>query len=146
MGYSFRLTARVLLYASSHRQDNTYHGLCYTSRGALAGTRNSSCYRTHTRYCDWEWPFCKAVSETLAHFFKSLQNILKRECSYMKYISVVPDIPLKKYWYQIIILNSILCIVTVTGLNLIKDCSDTEVLLNKVMRRYHYITESSCNH
>ena len=41
MGYSFRLTARVLLYASSHRQDNTYHGLCYTSRGALAGTRTS---------------------------------------------------------------------------------------------------------
>ena len=24
MGYSFRLAARVLLYASSHRQDNTY--------------------------------------------------------------------------------------------------------------------------
>ena len=42
MGYSFRLAAMVLLYASSHRQDNTYHGLCYTSRGALAGTRNSS--------------------------------------------------------------------------------------------------------
>ena len=39
MGYSIRLAARVLLYASSHRQDNTYHGLCYTSRGALAGTR-----------------------------------------------------------------------------------------------------------
>ena len=39
--YSYRLTARVLLYAPSHRQDNTYHGLCYTSRGALAGTRNS---------------------------------------------------------------------------------------------------------
>ena len=31
MGYSFRLAARDLLYASSHRQDNTYHGLCYTS-------------------------------------------------------------------------------------------------------------------
>ena len=40
--YSYRLTARVLLYAPSHRQDSTYHGLCYTSRGALAGTRNSS--------------------------------------------------------------------------------------------------------
>ena len=40
-GYSFRLTARGL-YAPSHRQDDTYHGLCYTSRGALAGTRNSS--------------------------------------------------------------------------------------------------------
>ena len=25
MGYSFLLAARVLLYASSHRQDNTYH-------------------------------------------------------------------------------------------------------------------------
>ena len=42
MGYSFRLAARVLLYAPSHRQDSTYHGLCYTSRGALAGMRNSS--------------------------------------------------------------------------------------------------------
>ena len=39
MRYSFRLAARVLLYASSHRQDNTYHGLCYTSCGALAGTK-----------------------------------------------------------------------------------------------------------
>ena len=42
IGYSFRLTARVILYAPSHRQDSTYHGLCYTSRGALVGTRNSS--------------------------------------------------------------------------------------------------------
>ena len=42
IGYSYRLTSRVLLYAPSHRQDNTYHSLCYTSRGALAWTRNSS--------------------------------------------------------------------------------------------------------
>ena len=42
IGYSYRLTARVLLYAPSHRQDKTYHSLCYTSRGALDGTRNSS--------------------------------------------------------------------------------------------------------
>ena len=35
IGYSFRLTARVLLYAPSHRQDCTYHGLCYTRCGAL---------------------------------------------------------------------------------------------------------------
>ena len=42
MGYSFRLAARVLLYATSHREDNTYHCLCYTSLGTLAGTRNSS--------------------------------------------------------------------------------------------------------
>ena len=42
MGCSFRLTARVLLYAPSHRQVSTYHSLCYTSRGALAGMWNSS--------------------------------------------------------------------------------------------------------
>ena len=47
IGYSYRLTARALLYAPSHRQDNTYHGLCYTSRGALAGTRNSSMGSPH---------------------------------------------------------------------------------------------------
>ena len=41
------LTARVLLYAPSYRQDSTYHGLCYTSRGALAGTRNSSMGSPH---------------------------------------------------------------------------------------------------
>ena len=45
--YSLRLTPRVLLYAPSHRQDNTYHSLCYTSRGSLAGTRNSSMGPTH---------------------------------------------------------------------------------------------------
>ena len=42
IGYSFQLTASVLLYVPSHRQDSTYHGLCYTSRGTLVGTRNSS--------------------------------------------------------------------------------------------------------
>ena len=47
IGYSFRLTARVLLYAPSDRQDSTYHGLCDTSRGALAGTRNSSMGSPH---------------------------------------------------------------------------------------------------
>ena len=41
MGCSFRLTARVLLYTSSHRQDSTYHSLCYTSREAFAGVPNS---------------------------------------------------------------------------------------------------------
>ena len=29
MGYSFRLAARGLLYAPSHRQDNRYHGLIH---------------------------------------------------------------------------------------------------------------------
>ena len=34
--------ARVLLYESSHRQDSTYHSLCYNRHGALAGMRNRS--------------------------------------------------------------------------------------------------------
>ena len=49
--YSYRLTARVLLYAPSHRQDNTYHGLCYTSCGTLvtadAKSKNSICVERH---------------------------------------------------------------------------------------------------
>ena len=49
IGYSYRLTAKVLLYAPSHRQDNTHHSLCYTSHGALAGTRNM-CLEGHTHY------------------------------------------------------------------------------------------------
>ena len=47
IGYSYRLTARVLLYAPSYRQDSTYHSLCYTSRAALAGMRNSSMGSPH---------------------------------------------------------------------------------------------------
>ena len=47
IGYSYRLTARVLIYAPSHRQDSTYYGLCYTSRGALDGTRNRSMGPAH---------------------------------------------------------------------------------------------------
>ena len=38
----FPISSKGSLYAPSHRRDSTYHGLCYTSRGALAGTRNSS--------------------------------------------------------------------------------------------------------
>ena len=51
MGYSFRLTARVLLYAPSHRQDSTYHGLCYTSRGALAEWGDAWSSSWHASYC-----------------------------------------------------------------------------------------------
>ena len=57
MGYSFRLTARVLLYASSHRQDITCYGLCYTSRGALAGT--TWCHGPLD--CGMHYPVCGMV-------------------------------------------------------------------------------------
>ena len=38
MSYFFQLAARFCLYAPSHREDNTYHNLCYTSHEALAWT------------------------------------------------------------------------------------------------------------
>ena len=33
-GLLFPISSKGFLYATSHRQDNTYHSLCYTSRGA----------------------------------------------------------------------------------------------------------------
>ena len=39
MEYFFLLTARVLLYAPSHKQDRTNQSICYTSCGALVGMR-----------------------------------------------------------------------------------------------------------
>ena len=42
MDHTFWLAARVLLNVPSHRQDSTYHGLYYTSRGTLARMRNRS--------------------------------------------------------------------------------------------------------
>ena len=41
-GLLFPINSKGFLYAPSHREDSTYHGLCYTRREVLAGTRNSS--------------------------------------------------------------------------------------------------------
>ena len=72
IGYCYRLTARVLLYAPSHRQDNTYHGLCYSSREALAGTKNSSMGPPHKgsiRRPIALWAnFCNVVRGIKLHF------------------------------------------------------------------------------
>ena len=40
MGYSFRLAAKGILYAPPHRQNNTYHSLCYTSNGVMFSTKD----------------------------------------------------------------------------------------------------------
>ena len=58
MDYSFRLTARVLLYAPSHRQDSTYHGLCYTSRGLfIAFGKSGPCGGSGFPLSLFEWSF-----------------------------------------------------------------------------------------
>ena len=41
-GQLISITSKGSFICIAHKQDNTYHGLCYTSCGALAGTRNSS--------------------------------------------------------------------------------------------------------
>ena len=44
--FLFFLHIYIYIYIYTHtyikRQDSTYHSLCYTTHGALAGTRNSS--------------------------------------------------------------------------------------------------------
>ena len=84
MGYSFRLAARVLLYASSHRQDNTYHSLCYTSHGALGGTRNKTPCTRHSSNVECfltELFLIKLVLHNYYHvFWKRVRCISMIEC------------------------------------------------------------------
>ena len=78
-GYSFQLTARVLLYAPSHRQDSTYHSLCYTSRGALAGMRNISMGSPHEgliRRPIAPWANALTTELHLAPYLKVNQNLI----------------------------------------------------------------------
>ena len=75
MGYSFRLAARVLLYASSHRQDNKYHGLCYTSCGALAGTREREREREIYIYIVMSVCVCVFLLLSKIMFIKPLHKI-----------------------------------------------------------------------
>ena len=80
--YSFRLTARVLLYAPSHRQDSRYHGLCYTSRGALGGTRNSSMGPPHdpTNH--------RTMSERSYHGATSCSFYCDKNCRHLEHIAL----------------------------------------------------------
>ena len=81
MGYSFQLADMVLLYASSHRQDNTYHGLCYTSHGALAGTRNSA-KLLKARIDDHQ------NDASMFFFFNGIKEYLKSLISQSNFISI----------------------------------------------------------
>ena len=43
----FPINSKGSFICTIPQQDSTYHGLCYTSRGAQAGTRNSSMGQPH---------------------------------------------------------------------------------------------------
>ena len=92
IGYSYRLTARVLLYAPSHRQDNTYHGLCYTSHGALAGTRNSSMGPPHEASI-------QRTHRTMSE--RSTSELHLAPCSVLKHSTNVLKSPLRlpSWWF-----------------------------------------------
>ena len=79
-GLLFPINSKGSFYASSHRQDSTYHGLCYTSREALAGTRNSSVGSTH-----------RTMSERSYHGDTS--RSLSRECIHdITFVSTTDDV------------------------------------------------------
>ena len=88
----YRLAARVLLYAPSHIQDNTYHGLCYTSCGALAETRNSSMDPPH------EGSIRRPIAPTLLNYGETLieiSNEFNNDSWFkisIKLLSSVPDL------------------------------------------------------
>ena len=97
IGYYFRLTARVLLYAQSHRQDSTYHGLCYTSRGELAGTRNKSMGPPNEGPIRWPIaPWANALTTelhlapSLSPSWFGLQSVAQKRSSPLSYFSFQP--------------------------------------------------------
>ena len=101
IGYSYRLAARVLLYAPSHRQDSTYHGLCYTSRGALAGTRYEFLNATNYMYvytvC-YHFP-CKITGLTILYIVTRL--LFSNFWGYVWWISEICNYLLSnlyRYW------------------------------------------------
>ena len=52
----FPINSKGSFICTSHRQDCTYHGLCYTSHGALARTRNTVCSKSELRsYPTWDF-------------------------------------------------------------------------------------------
>ena len=88
-----------------YRQDSTYYGLCYTSRGALAGTRNSSMGPPHEgsiRRPIAQW--AKALSTEL-----HIASIACMNCLVKIYIHTLPSLhwicPMPSVVYPIMILN-----------------------------------------
>ena len=122
IGYSFQLAAKVLLYAS-HKHDRTYHGLSYTSRGALVGSQSSSMGPPQCLIDgDWLKMICKymdsntappnpAYTELISHLTTQCLidgDWLKMICTYMDYhcttlsslhwTNLSPDNPVSHWW------------------------------------------------
>ena len=66
-GLLFSINSMVFLYASCHRQDNTYHGLCYTSRLTLAETRDCTLKHIHIILKSLKWSFVNFCPSNNSH-------------------------------------------------------------------------------
>ena len=95
MGYSFRLAARVLLYASSHRQDNTYHGLVtpvvelWLERDIAQWTIDPTTHRTMI-----ERSYHRATSSSLEAVCSQVVKTLKIKLYYLRcgdYKNIIPE-------------------------------------------------------
>ena len=104
MGYSFWLTARFLLYASSYRQNDTYH-----SHGSLAGTGIHSMgppWRNDpTTHCTMsERSYHGATSRSLHHIHSYLLKLVTSWCYGSLNKSLMVD-PLSYILFQSVLHN-----------------------------------------
>ena len=109
IGYSYLLTARVLLYAPSHRQDNTYHGLCYTSCGVLAGPRNSSMGPPHEGSI-WRptAPWANALTTELLKIWHTDRN-MEITVRHLKHLVATLFAPCYWVWVRNVLVFSFAC-------------------------------------
>ena len=144
MGYSFRLTARVLLYASSHRQYNTYHGLCYTSRGAL-DTYTSAYVCVCVCVCVWHF-FCynqtyKNVYWLLYHcdnlnLFNMISGDIKTSVDgYQRRAYVVTLLTLIRIQGKLNFISSLLCSMYINRLHYLNAIRMNEWIFNDTPAR-----------
>ena len=104
MGYSFQLAARVLLYPSLKRQDNTYHSLCYASRGALAHPVEVRVYKDlKTLWWHIWYRLCSVIWHSVGSCLTGL-NI----CQFLFYCPVVLPITCRRLQNKLCICSWIL--------------------------------------
>ena len=109
-GLLFPINSNGFLYAPSHRQDSTNHGLCYTSHGALAGTRNRSDDPSHYEHY-LRGPRDPNQSDTIGLRGPSLflvhghpEGRLLRQCSFPAILSemeVGNDVCASRFYYSL---------------------------------------------
>ena len=74
-GILFLISSKGFLYAPSHRQDSTYHSFCYTSHGALAGTRRCNLSKSIKKTCQSTFMNCHLLNAVLYYLGCLIQSV-----------------------------------------------------------------------